>query len=128
MRAGYTLIEMLVVIALIGLVAALVVPRLSRQGPTPSAVSISLSSYLNSAGSYASSHEQQVCVSKEGEQIKSVPWEERFSIPKGVSITPFSFCFDQKGKVPYPISILLDNGSEYASVRVGTSYGNARPE
>lgn len=126
---GYTLIEMLVVIAIVALIATLVAPRFSTLAPDPSAASVSLSSYLNSAASYASSHETQVCLAKSGNQITSQPGGQVYTVPDGLEVGLSPFCYDAKGRVGSAFSISLSNvKGESASVRVETGYGNVRPE
>lgn len=129
-REGYTIIEMLVVLAILGLILTLVVPRFAQTRPDASATALSLSSYLNSAANYAASHEQHLCLTLAGDRIRG-SWEHEFIVPQGLSVAFPSFCYDQKGRIPSQQVIRItdaEDSSNAARVVIGAGYGNARPE
>lgn len=129
-REGYTIIEMLVVLVILGLIVTLVIPRLAQSRPDASATALSLSSYLNSASSYASSHERGLCLTLAGDRIRG-SWDNEFTIPPGLSVSFPYLCYDPKGMVAASQLIRITDAkdsSNTASVFIGAGYGNARPQ
>ena len=86
MNDGYSLIEMLIVIALLALVATLTIPRLTRDESNSSAFAVGLSTYLNTAGHYAQSHETQICVTQQGGKVTTIPHTQEITVQNSKDI------------------------------------------
>lgn len=130
MTGGFTLIELIVVIGLIVLIAALTLPRLANSGASTGSFAVALTSYLNTAGQYASGHETQVCIRKEGDMITTIPQtQDPLAIPTGLTVRMASYCYDPSGKVGFGLTVSVqDQTNGLSNVKVDEGYGNARVE
>lgn len=132
MNDGYSLIEMLIVIALLALVATLTIPRLTRDESNSSAFAVGLSTYLNTAGHYAQSHETQICVTQQGGKVTTIPQtEEPLPIPGSVALELSDYCYDSQGKVSSTQEITVQNSKDINDTTILTIdpiYGNVRPK
>lgn len=128
--AGYTLIEMLIVLGILALVLALVVSRLSRPGDPVAPFAAGLVSYLNSVSADSSSREQGSCVSLQAGQIITTPAlsPAPLPLPQGVTINLPEICYDQAGRVSTAqrLTVASEDASSTAEVLIEPGYGNAR--
>lgn len=132
--AAFTLVELLVVIAVLGVVLSLTLPQFKNPSRDTAAFALKMAAMINETGADARSRQSVSCIQDGPDGIAQAYQaaqneDNTLPYPNGVTVTPnVSVCFDAFGRLmgagrTYRV---LKSGAADALVTIDPGYGNAR--
>lgn len=132
--AAFTLVELLVVIAVLGIVLSLTLPQFKNPSRDTAAFALKMAAMINEAGADARSLQRENCVWNRGTAVVQTShsnFSENMQLPypQGLTVTPsVHVCFDAFGRLigPGRTYRVRKEGAADALVIIDPGYGNAR--